>query len=224
VGVKIESNGSAMKNVTQRNVLSGLVGVAAILLLDPGVHSGAAAQARVGEPAPNFSLADSKGGQLSLGAFRGKTIVLEWSNHGCPYVGKHYRGNNMQALQKKWTAQGVVWLTVISSAPGEQGYVTPEQANQLTIDRGAAPTAVLLDPKGIAGRAYGARVTPHMFIISGNGAVVYAGGIDDKQSARIEDLKTARNFVDEALTEILQGKPVSVPTARAYGCSVKYAS
>ncbi len=151
-------------------------------------------------------------------------MVLEWTNHGCPYVGKHYRGNNMQALQKKWTGQGVVWLSVISSAPGLQGHVSPQQATKLTADRGAAPTAVLFDPTGKVGRAYGARTTPHMYVINGEGAVVYMGGIDDQPTARLEDLKRARNFVDEALSEILQGKPVSVTASRAYGCAIKYGS
>lgn len=184
----------------------------------------AAAQVRAGNPAPAFSLTDSNGRAVSLNDFKGKTVVLEWTNHQCPYVGKHYRGNNMQALQRKWTGQGVVWLSVISSAPGEQGHVSPQEANKLTVERGAAPSAVLFDPTGKVGRAYGARTTPHMYVISGEGALVYLGGIDDQPSARLEDLKIAKNFVDQALTEIAQGKPVSVSSARAYGCSVKYAS
>jgi peroxiredoxin len=184
----------------------------------------ATAQVRAGNPAPAFSLTDSNGRAVSLADFKGKTVVLEWTNHECPYVGKHYRGNNMQALQKKWTGQGVVWLSVISSGPGQDGYVSGEQANKLTAERGAAPSAVLFDPTGKVGRAYGARTTPHMYVINGDGSLVYAGGIDDQPSARLEDLKTAKNFVDLALTEITQGKPVSVSSSRAYGCSVKYAS
>jgi hypothetical protein len=150
--------------------------------------------------------------------------VLEWTNHECPYVRKHYGGNNMQTLQKKWTGQGVVWLSVISSGPGLDGHVSPEQANKLTKDRGAAPSAVLFDPTGKVGRAYGARTTPHMYVISGEGTLAYLGGIDDQPSARLEDLKIAKNFVDQALSEISQGKPVSVTSSRAYGCSVKYTS
>jgi hypothetical protein len=130
----------------------------------------------------------------------------------------------MQALQKKWTGKGVVWLSVISSAPGADGHVTPQKANRLTADRNAAPTAVLFDPTGKTGKAYGARATPHMYVISGDGALVYMGGIDDKPTARLEDLKGAKNFVDAALNEIAQGKPVSVDSTRAYGCSVKYSS
>ena len=214
-----------MKSIGRREcLLGGLLGAAAILGLDLTLHPGAAAQARVGAAAPVFTLPASNGRTVSLADFKGKTLVLEWSNHDCPYVGKHYRGNNMQMLQKKWTARDVVWLTVISSAPGLQGHVTAAEANTLTVERNAEPSAVLLDPKGAVGRAYGARVTPHMFVISGDGMVVYAGGIDDKQSAQIEDIKTARNFVDDALTELAQGKPVSRTAARAYGCSVKYGS
>ncbi len=183
-----------------------------------------AAGADVGAAAPGFSLTDSNGKQVSLADFKGKTVVLEWTNHECPYVRKHYGGNKMQELQKKWTADGVVWLTLISSAPGEQGNVSPEQANKLTADRNAAPTAVLFDPKGGTGRAYGATATPHMYVISGDGMLLYKGGIDDKPTARLEDLQTARNFVDQALSELKQGKPVSATTSRPYGCTIKYAS
>ncbi len=214
-----------MKSFGRRECLAGgLLGAAAILGVDLTLRPGAAAQARVGAPAPAFALPASNGRTVSLADLKGKTLVLEWTNHECPYVGKHYRGNNMQMLQKKWTARDIVWLSVISSAPGLQGYVTAAEANKLTVERNAAPSAVLFDPKGTVGRAYGARTTPHMFVISGDGLVVYAGGIDDKQSAQIEDLKIARNFVDEALTNLSQGKPVSVTSARAYGCSVKYGS
>ena len=210
--------------IERRRVLAiGLCCAATIITLRAGVQP-ATAQARIGAPAPAFTLTDSTGRDLSLVDFKGKTVVLEWTNHGCPYVGKHYRGNNMQALQKKWTGQGVVWLTVISSAPGQQGHVTPQQANKLTADRGAAPTAVLFDPTGKVGRAYGARTTPHMYVINGEGALVYMGGIDDQPTARLEDLKRARNFVDEALGEIPQGKPVTATASRAYGCAIKYGS
>jgi peroxiredoxin len=200
-----------------------VLGFATIIILSTAVEA-ATTQARIGAPAPHFTLTDSDGRARSLADFEGKTVVLEWTNHGCPYVGKHYRGNNMQALQKKWTGQGVVWLSVISSAPGLQGHVSPREANKLTADRGAAPTAVLLDPTGKVGRAYGARTTPHMYVINGKGALVYKGGIDDQPTARVQDLKSARNFVDQALSEISQGKPVSVTASRAYGCSIKYGS
>jgi peroxiredoxin len=213
-----------MNTFCRRDVLAAGLGVTAILAFDIATQPGAFAQANVGAPAPAFTAADTNGRTVSLANLKGKTVVLEWTNHQCPYVGKHYRGNNMQALQKKWTAQNVVWLSVISSAPGTEGYVSPEQANKLTVERGAAPTAILLDPKGTVGHAYGARTTPHMYVIAGDGKLVYAGGIDDKQSASLEDLKTAKNFVDAALAEVSAGKPVSISTARPYGCSVKYGS
>ena len=213
-----------MNIIERRRVLAlGLYGAAAIVALRAGVQP-ATAQARIGVPAPAFTLTDSNGRTVSLADFKGKTTVLEWTNHDCPYVRKHYGGNNMQALQKKWTGKGVVWLSVISSGPGREGHVSAAQANKLTAERGAAPSAVLLDPTGDAGRAYGARATPHMYVINGEGALAYMGGIDDQPTARIEDLKGARNFVDAALSELAQGKPVSVPSSRAYGCSIKYAS
>jgi AhpC/TSA family len=212
-----------MKIARRRVFAFGLYCAAALVAGCASVGS-AAAQARLGAPAPAFTLTDSNGGVRSLADLKGKTVVLEWTNHECPYVGKHYRGKNMQMLQKKWTGKGVVWLSVISSAPGREGYVSPQQANKLTAERGAAPTAVLFDPTGKVGRAYGARATPHMYVINGEGLLVYMGGIDDQPSARLEDLKIARNFVDQALSEIAQGKPVSAGNSRAYGCSIKYAS
>ena len=213
-----------MNTFGRRDFLAAGLGITAILAVDVATQPGAFAQANVGAQAPAFTAADTNGRTVSLADLKGKTVVLEWTNHQCPYVGKHYRGNNMQALQKKWTAQNVVWLSVISSAPGTEGYVSAEQANKLTVERGAAPTAILLDPKGTVGHAYGARTTPHMYIIAGDGKLLYAGGIDDKQSAALDDLKSAKNFVDAALTEVAAGKPVSITTARPYGCSVKYGS
>lgn len=183
-----------------------------------------AAGPQIGAMAPRFTATDSNGKQVSLDALKGKTVVLEWTNHDCPFVRKHYGAQNMQSLQKKWTAQGVVWLSIASSPPGEQGHVTPAEANKLTQSRGAAPSAVLLDPKGEIARAYGAQVTPHMYVISGESKLVYMGGIDDKPSTRADDIKTSRNYVDEALTLIAAGKPVAVSTSRPYGCTVKYSS
>jgi peroxiredoxin len=213
-----------MSSIGRRAFLgAGLAGAAA--LAGFGIAgANPAMQAKVGAPAPAFSLTDSSGKTVSLADFKGKTVVLEWTNHDCPYVRKHYGGNNMQALQKKWTQQGVVWLSLISSEPGSQGYVTAEEANKLTKDRGAAPTAVLFDPKGGVGRAYGAQTTPHMYVIKGDGTLAYMGGIDDKATTRLADLKTAKNFVDMALSEVAQGKPVSITTSRPYGCSIKYSS
>ena len=211
-----------MSFVTRRSILT--VSLGAAVMVGSFAAQPAFAEANLGSAAPAFTLSDSNGRTRSLSEFKGKTVVLEWTNHECPYVAKHYRGNNMQALQKKWTGQGVVWLSVISSAPGEQGHVTPQQANKLTAERNAAPSAVVFDPKGTVGRAYGARATPHMYVINGDGVLAYMGGIDDQPSARLDDLKIAKNFVDQALTEMAQGKPVSANRSRAYGCSVKYAS
>ena len=213
-----------MNLIDRRPALTFALFCAATIVTLSASAQPAIAQAGIGNPAPAFTLTDSNGRTVSLAEYKGKTVVLEWTNHECPYVGKHYRGNNMQALQKKWTGQGVVWLSVISSAPGQDGYVSPQQANKLTADRGATPTAVLFDPTGKVGREYSARTTPHMYVVNGDGVLVYMGGIDDQPSARLEDLKIAKNFVDNALNEISQGKPVSVASSRAYGCSVKYGS
>lgn len=205
-------------STTRRLIIAGVLVAAAI--------SPAAAQSgpRVGAPAPAFTVTDSNGRGVSLGDLKGRTVVLEWTNDECPFVRKHYGSHSMQNLQKKWTDKGIVWLSVISSTPGEQGYADPAKANKLTVDRGASPTAVLLDPKGDVGRTYGAQTTPHMYVIKPDGILAYMGGIDDKPSTRQEDLKTAKNFVDTALTELADGKPVSVTTARPYGCTVKYSS
>jgi peroxiredoxin len=182
------------------------------------------AQPVIGQPAPELTATDTKGVSHSLSDFRGKTVVLEWTNHDCPYVKKHYDTGNMQALQREATAEGVVWLTIISSAPGKQGYVTPEEADALTAERDAAPTAVLFDPEGTAGKAYGARTTPHMFIIDPEGTLVYMGGIDDRPTASREDVEGARNYVREALTALGSGQDVPQSTSRPYGCSIKYKS
>ena len=176
----------------------------------------------VGKAAPAFTLTDTMGQKRSLSDFAGKAVVLEWLNHDCPFVRKHYGSGNMQALQTKETAAGVVWLSVVSSATGKEGNYSPEKLNELTAAKGAKPTAVLLDPDGTAGRAYGAKTTPHMFVIDGKGMLVYAGAIDDKPSTDPADVKTARNYVAAALDELRAGKPVSVASTTAYGCGVKY--
>jgi hypothetical protein len=147
---------------------------------------------------------------------------LEWTNHLCPYVGKHYGTGNMQALQRETTGSGMIWLTIISSAPNTQGYVDGPEANKLTVDRKAAPTAVLLDPKGTVGRSYDARVTPHMYIVDAKGTLVYMGGIDDKPTTDWDDVKTATNYVRAALDDMAKGRPVANPVTRPYGCTVKY--
>ena len=160
---------------------------------------------------------------MKLSDFHGKTVVLEWTNDGCPYVKKHYGSGNMQSLQKDAAAKGIVWLTVISSAPGKQGYVDGAGANGLTASRGAAPAAVLLDPEGAVGHLYDARTTPHMFIVDKDGTLVYMGGIDDKPATEAADIPGAKNYVRAALDEIAAGKPVAEAVTRPYGCSVKYA-
>lgn len=181
-----------------------------------------AAAPKIGKPAPDFTSTDSHGAVHALGDYRGKVVILEWTNHQCPFVGKHYNTGNMQALQAYARDAGVVWLSVISSAPGEQGYVSGDEANVLTAKRHAAPTAVLLDPQGVVGRLYDARTTPHMYIIDTQGSLVYMGGIDDKPSTQYADVKTAKNYVRVALDETLSDKPVGTSVTRPYGCSVKY--
>ncbi|HYH08145.1 MAG TPA: redoxin domain-containing protein [Thermoanaerobaculia bacterium] len=174
----------------------------------------------VGKTAPEFKAVDTYGKAHALSQYRGKWVVLEWLNHGCPYVRKHYDNNLMQALQKKYAAQGVVWLSVVSSAPGKQGHHSNDEANARTKEKGAAPHAVLVDASGTVGRLYDAGTTPHMFVIDPQGAIVYRGGIDDKRSRLMTLSKGARPHVDIALQEAMARKPVSVPASQPYGCSL----
>jgi peroxiredoxin len=178
--------------------------------------------ARVGDRAPDFTAKDSNGKVHKLSEYSGKYVVLEWHNRGCPYTAKHYDSGNMQRLQHEWTARGVIWLTVISSAPGKQGYVTAADENAFLKLANAAPTAVLLDPTGALGHLYEAKTTPHMFIIDPQGTLIYNGAIDDKSTTEVTDINGARNYVSLALGEALAGKPVTSPSTRPYGCSVKY--
>jgi hypothetical protein len=173
-------------------------------------------------PAPAFSLKDADGKTRTLAEFRGKVVVLEWINEGCPYVKKHYTGN-MQATQKAALADGAVWLSVCSSAPGQQGHVDGVGAKRFIADKGAAPTAFLLDPTGVAGKAYGAKTTPHMYIVDKVGQLVYQGGIDDKPTANVADIAGATNYVKAALADLKSGRPVKVAFSKPYGCAVKYA-
>ena len=182
----------------------------------------AAFAARVGQPAPDFVATDSNGQSHHLADYRGKFVVLEWHNNGCPYTQKHYQSGNMENLQREWTARGVIWFTVISSAPGEQGYVTAAQENDYMRQIHAAPTAALLDSDGQLGRLYDAKTTPHMFVINPEGVLIYDGAIDDRPTTDQSDIAGATNYVSQALTEAMAGKPVSVATTRPYGCSVKY--
>lgn len=201
-----------------------LILIAAVLAVSALPVAALAAGLPIGKPAPAFEAMDADGRSVRLSDFKGRTVVLEWTNHDCPFVRKHYESGAMQALQKRWTERGVVWLSVISSAPGEQGAVDGAGAKRLTVERAAAPSDVLLDPKGVLGRAYDARTTPHMYIVTGDGILAYQGGIDDKPSTELADIGTARNYVEEALSALAAGKPVAATTTRPYGCTVKYAS
>ena len=176
----------------------------------------------VGKPAPNFKVNDANGKPVSLSSFRGKTVVLEWNNPGCPFVKKHYDSGNMQKTQAAATKDGVVWLTINSGAPGKQGHMNGAEAKAFVAKSGAHPTAYLLDSSGAVGKAYDAKTTPHMYVINKAGILVYAGGIDDKPTPRPADIKGARNYVLAALSDLKAGKKVSMATSRPYGCSVKY--
>lgn len=201
--------------------LSRTIPSAAALVLGI-VIPGVSAQVRVDAPAPAFTATDSHGQAQSLSQYRGKYVVLEWHNQGCPYTRKHYVSGNMQNLQKEWTAKGVVWFTVISSAPGQQGYVTAEQENAYVDKMHAAPTAVLLDPEGKIGHLYDAKTTPQMIVIDPAGKVIYDGAIDNKPTPDVEDIRNANNYVNDALSAAMAGKPIATPFTRPYGCSVKY--
>ena len=187
------------------------------------IASTAQAAASVGQPAPAFTATDTTGKSRSLAEFKGKTVVLEWVNPGCPFVRKHY-GANMQALQKEFTAKGVVWLAVNSTEKAASDYLAPDALAGWMKEKSATPTATLMDEEGTIGQAYGARTTPHMYIVDAKGVLVYAGGIDSIPSARPDDIKTATNYVRQGLSEVLAGQPVSAPSTRPFGFSVKYKS
>ncbi len=187
-------------------------------------HAQVQAQAQIDQPAPAFSVQGADGRTVTLDSLKGKTVVLEWTNHDCPYVKKHYGSGNIPALQKEAAAKGVVWLQVISSAPGQQGHVDGPTALKLNEQRGAAPANTLLDPTGQMGKAYGAQTSPHLFIINPQGQLVYKGGIDSIATAKVEDIAKAEPYVKVALTELAAGKKVSQASTRPYGCSIKYAS
>src|ERR1700722_1712611 len=185
-----------------------------------GAAMGAAVQ--IGQPAPEFTAKDSKGNALTLSQYRGKTVVLEWTNADCPYTRKHYSSGNMQSVQALAQKNGVIWLTVISSAPGKQGCVTGPPADALTQPRGALPTAVLLDPSGTVARLYQAKTTPHMFVIDKNGTLQYMGGMDSIATPDASDIRNAEPYLKEAMLAVTQGNPVAHAVTRPYGCSVKY--
>jgi peroxiredoxin len=182
----------------------------------------AVAAPQVGQPAPEFTLTDSNGQSHNLSDFKGKFVVLEWLNHGCPFVKKHYDGGNMQGLQKEYTGKDVVWLSIVSSAPGKQGHMGPEETNKTKEEKGSAATAILIDEDGTVGKLYDAKVTPELYVINPEGTLVYMGAIDDKKSVDAADVAGAKNYVKQALDEAMSGQPVSEATTTAYGCSVKY--
>ncbi|MDQ3273114.1 MAG: thioredoxin family protein [Pseudomonadota bacterium] len=181
----------------------------------------AIAAASVGQAAPDFSATDTSGQTRKLSDYKGKLVVLEWTNPGCPFVQKHYSGN-MQSLQKEFGSKGVVWLAINSTETGSGDYLTPAKLASWLGEKQAAPTATLMDESGKIGQLYGARTTPHMYIVSPQGQLIYAGGIDSIASARVDDIKTATNYVRQGLNEALGGKPLSMASSRAYGCSIKY--
>lgn len=198
----------------------GLLAASALVLLL--LQTAAMAAVKVGEPAPEFSGIDSHGKTHELSDYRGRYVILEWTNHDCPYVRKHYDSGNMQTQQLTAEITGFVWLSIISSAPGKQGHVTAEQANALTASRDARPSAVILDPSGAIGRAYKAKTTPHMFIIDPRGKLIYQGGIDSIRSANPADIAKAKQYVQSAMRQIKTGQPLSDAVTQPYGCSVKY--
>lgn len=192
--------------------------VAALNMVVPSAQAAAV----TGRPAPAFSEKDSNGQTRSLAQFKGRYVVLEWLNHDCPFVKKHYNSGNMQKLQRETRKQGVVWLSVNSSAAGKQGHHNGAETNKLTQQKKAAPSAVLLDGDGSMGRAYGAKTSPHMIVINPQGVVIYNGAIDDKPTTDVADVKGAKNYVTAALAQARKGQKVSVGRTQPYGCAVKY--
>ncbi len=203
-----------------RVLRSGLTAIAVALVAALPAPAGLGAQeggTDIGGAVPDFTLPDTHGQDHSMSEYRGKYVVLEWLNYGCPSVVKHYNAGNMQMLQEKYTGQGVVWLAVVSSAPGKQGYYEPAEMNQVSAEQGSKASAVLLDPSGEVARLYHAQVTPHMMVVNPDGALIYNGAIDDKPGTRASTLEGAHNYVAAALDESMAGKEVSVPLTRPYG-------
>lgn len=206
--------------LTRQSVIAGLA-LAGLSFTSAAALAQSAA--KVGAPAPAFQAVDVDGKTRSLKEFAGKTVILEWTNHDCPYVRKHYNSATMQTLQKDMAKEGIVWLSVISSPVGEQGHVSPAQAKELSAKRDAAPAGILLDPNSKVARAYGAQTTPHMYVIDPKGTLAYMGAIDDKPSASASSLNGAKSYVRQAIAELKAGKPISEAATKAYGCVVKYA-
>jgi peroxiredoxin len=203
-------------------VIKNTILSAAVIFI--GFVGNALAAVKVDQVAPDFSLPNATNQLVNLADFKGKFVVLEWTNHLCPYVKKHYNSDNIPSLQRKYTEQEVVWLSIISSAPGKQGYIDGAKSAQLSAERNAAPSHVLFDPEGKVGKLYGAKTTPHMYIIDPQGTLKYAGSIDSIKSANIADIAKADNYVDLAMTALLSGKEVKQKLTPPYGCSVKYKS
>ncbi|HEY0038957.1 MAG TPA: redoxin domain-containing protein [Longimicrobium sp.] len=217
---------------TRVRVLAGLAGLAGAALLLVGGAAAARPAAElpdpptVGRPAPAFTAIDTRGRSQSLAGYRGKWVVLEWFNHECPYTKKHYApvngSGNTQAMQQEYTRRGVVWLSIVSSAPGKQGHTTAAEADRLTRANGAAPTSVIRDTAGVLGRLYGARTTPQYAIIDPGGVLRYSGAIDNRPTPRASDIAGATNYVRAALDAALAGRPIAAATTQPYGCDVKY--
>ena len=184
--------------------------------------AGSQAAATVGQPAPDFTLKDTTGKTVRLSDFKGKHVVLEWTNPGCPFVRKHYDSGNMPATQKDAAAKDVVWLAVNSTEKASGDYLEPAKLTSWLKERQSVPTAILMDEEGTAGRAYGARTTPHMYIVNPQGQLIYAGGIDSIASSKADDIPRATNYVKTGLAEALTGRPLTASTTRPYGCSIKY--
>jgi len=198
------------------------LGAPALLLFASTLHLVAGGKATVDDPAPDFTLEDSEGNSHSLSDYQGKYLVLEWVNFDCPFVRKHYDSGNMQRLQKTYRGKDVIWLSICSSAPGKQGFFEGDELKERIAEEESVPTAYLVDPEGTVGKTYGAKTTPHIFIIDPDGILIYAGGIDDKRSTDTDDIAGATNYVSTTLDAAMAGEPVPVKTSRPYGCSVKY--
>ncbi|WP_295522767.1 thioredoxin family protein [uncultured Pseudacidovorax sp.] len=209
---------AALSRASRRAVMTAAMALGASLLINAQAHAAPA----VGQKAPDFVAVDTNGQRHQLSDFAGKYVVLEWTNPGCPFVRKHYGSGNMPATQKTATARGVVWLAINSTERAASDYLPPAELAAWMKAQSGAPTAVLMDEDGIVGQAYGARTTPHLFIIDPKGVLVYAGGIDSIASARPEDIKTATNYVNQALAEAYGGRPISAASTKPYGCSIKY--
>lgn len=218
--MKIEADYLIIRNYAIYSGYMKKLPILLVVLLTSFINLNASVE--TGASAPDFTLKDTSGTEHSLSDFKGKYVVLEWTNHGCPFVVKYYKEGHMQALQEKMTGKGVVWLVINSGAPGKQGHVSPEEGKQLIADKDIKATAMLLDSDGTVGKAYDARVTPHMYLIDPEGKLVYQGAIDSIASTNVSDIEKATNYVKAAYMADKKGEPVENPTTKPYGCGVKY--